>query len=42
VRAAYNAAQYLVERRRMMQAWADYLDGLRYKGNVVPVRRAAN
>jgi integrase len=29
VRAAYNAAQYLVERRRMMQAWAGYLDGLK-------------
>jgi len=41
VRAAYNAAQYLVERRRMMQAWAGYLDGLRHKSNVVPLRRAA-
>ena len=29
VRAAYNHAEYLPERRRMMQAWADYLDGLR-------------
>ncbi|MDR1684917.1 MAG: integrase arm-type DNA-binding domain-containing protein [Desulfovibrio sp.] len=29
VRAAYNYAQYLPERRRMMQEWADYLDGLR-------------
>jgi integrase len=29
VRAAYNYAQYLPERRRMMQAWADYLDSLR-------------
>lgn len=29
VRAAYNYAQYLTERRRMMQAWADYLDALR-------------
>jgi integrase len=26
VRAAYNHAQYLPERRRMMQQWADYLD----------------
>lgn len=26
VRAAYNRAQYLPERRKMMQAWADYLD----------------
>jgi integrase len=26
VRAAYNSAQWLPERRRMMQCWADYLD----------------
>jgi len=26
VRAAYNHAQYLPERLRMMQQWADYLD----------------
>ncbi len=29
VRAAYNHAQYLPERRKMMQWWADYLDGIR-------------
>lgn len=29
VRAAYNRAERLAERRDMMQAWADYLDGLR-------------
>jgi integrase len=29
VRAAYNRAQRLTERRKMMQAWADYLDSLR-------------
>ena len=29
VRAAYNYAEYLPERRKMMQDWADYLDGLR-------------
>ncbi len=28
VRAAYNHAQYLPERRQMMQWWADYLDRL--------------
>ncbi len=32
VKAAYNHAQYLPERRRMMQAWADYLESLREKG----------
>jgi integrase len=29
VRAAYNRAQHLEERREMMQAWADRLDALR-------------
>jgi integrase len=40
VRAAYNKAQRLPERRKMMQAWADYLDGLRASANIVPFRRA--
>ena len=31
VRAAYNHAQYLPERRKMMQWWADYLDGVAQK-----------
>lgn len=29
IRNAYNRAQYLPERRTMMQEWADYLDSLR-------------
>lgn len=29
VRATYNYAEYLPERKRMMQEWADYLDGLK-------------
>ena len=33
VRAAYNYAEYLPERRRMMQDWADYLDTLRKTKN---------
>jgi integrase len=41
VRAAYNHAQYLAERREMMQAWADYLDSARSSGAVVPFRRRA-
>ena len=42
VREAYtHAAQYLPERVRMMQAWADYLDTLRIGGNVVPLKRKA-
>ncbi len=40
VREAYtHAAQYLDERKRMMQAWADYLDGLRAGGTIVPFKR---
>lgn len=31
-RATYNYAQYMDERRVMMQSWADYLDELREKG----------
>ena len=40
VRAAYNRAQYLEERRRMMQSWADYLDGLKAGATVLPFRKA--
>jgi integrase len=29
VRAAYNRAQRLAERRQMMRAWAEFLDGLK-------------
>lgn len=29
IRASYNFAQYLPERRKMMQAWADYLSSLK-------------
>ena len=28
-RIAYNHAQYLPQRHHLMQAWADFLDGLR-------------
>ncbi|MGH8144101.1 MAG: tyrosine-type recombinase/integrase [Steroidobacteraceae bacterium] len=38
VRAAYNRAQRLAERRKMMQSWSDYLDGLKAGGRVVPIR----
>jgi integrase len=40
VSRAYNAAQYLDERRAMMNAWADHLDGLRRGGQIVPIRAA--
>lgn len=39
VRAAYNRAMRLSERRTMMQAWANYLDTLRLAHEVIPLRR---
>lgn len=39
IRAAYNQAEYLEERRRMMQQWADLIDGL-VAGNVVTLHKA--
>jgi integrase len=38
VRDAYNRAEYLTERRKMMRAWADYLDALASGGTVIPIR----
>ena len=40
VRAAYNRAQYLDERRRMMQSWADYLDGLKNGAQIISIRKS--
>jgi hypothetical protein len=40
-RAAYNRALRLVERRKMMQAWADYLDALAAGANVVAIKQGA-
>ncbi len=42
VRAAYtHAAHYLEERKRMMQAWANYLDELRNGASIVSFHRKA-
>jgi len=41
VRAAYNYAQYLPVRRKMMQAWADYLDTLRKDNKATKLAAAA-
>ena len=40
VRGAYNRAEYLPERVKMMQHWADYLDGIRGGAKVVTLRVA--
>lgn len=39
VRRAYNHAKHLPERKRMMQAWADYLDGLASGADVIAINR---
>ncbi|MDO9423613.1 MAG: site-specific integrase, partial [Methylobacter sp.] len=39
VRAAYNRAQYLDERRRMMQSWGDYLDSLKNGAQVIAFKQ---
>jgi integrase len=42
VRRAYtHGAEFWSERVQMMQAWADYLDGLREGGKVVPLIKAS-
>ncbi|MGP5547740.1 hypothetical protein [Psychrobacter alimentarius] len=40
IRAVYNHAQHLDERRKIMQVWADFLDLLRGKGEVVDFQTA--
>jgi len=41
VRASYNQAEYLTERRAMMQQYADMLDALKAGAQVIPFGRAA-
>ena len=37
---SYNRTQHLNERRKMMQKWADYLDGLRQGAKVLPKQQS--
>jgi len=37
---AYNRTEFVEQRRKMMQAWADYLDQLRRGADVVPLQKA--
>ena len=39
LRAAYNRAERLAERRKMMQAWANYLDAMRAGENNITALR---
>ena len=36
---AYNRTSHIAERRKMMQVWADYLDGLKADAKVIPFRK---
>lgn len=38
---AYNRTTHITERRKMMQLWADYLDGLKAGAKVIPLTRQA-
>jgi integrase len=40
VRGAYNRAEYLAERARMMKAWADHVDALAKGAKVLPFKAA--
>ena len=42
IRAAYNFAEHLPERRRMMQAWADYLQSLTAGAPGTPTRASSS
>ncbi len=41
IRGVYNKAEYLNERIRLMQGWADFLDGLKKGGQVTPIGKVA-
>jgi integrase len=41
VRGAYNRAEYLPDRRKMMQQWATMVDGYAKGADVVPINRRA-
>jgi integrase len=36
---AYNRTQFVEQRRKMMQAWSDYLDRLRKGADILPMKR---
>jgi integrase len=38
VRAAYNHAEFLPERKKMMQAWADYLEGIKSRAKTIRLK----
>jgi hypothetical protein len=36
---AYNRTEFIEQRRRMLQTWADYLDKLRMGAEVIQIKR---
>jgi len=38
-RHSYNRAQYMPERKQMMQQWADHIDAMCDGANVTPIRK---
>ena len=36
---AYNRTEFLEQRRKMLQTWADYLDKLRTGAEIIPIKR---
>lgn len=40
VRGIYNKAQYLDQRREMLQSWADYIDALKKSAKIVPIGKS--
>jgi integrase len=40
VRAAYNYAEFMPERKKMMQAWADYLEEIKAGAKIIQIRSA--
>lgn len=40
IRATYNRAEHLPERRKLMQHWADYLDALRAEERVIQIEKS--
>jgi integrase len=37
---AYNRTEFLKQRRKMLQTWADYLDKLRTGSEIIPIKRS--
>ena len=39
---AYNRTEFLEQRRKMLQVWADYLDKLRDGAEIIPIKPSRN